>query len=116
MLGGCCLSGSCAPVAGPAGIASAPTTGAIAAPTTSVATAAPDRLGPGPTDEPKADVPAKPKRTAQRRKDFDSTGDASFATRYRSDSWEEQQATDRADEERLKRKLIICQNCSSAAN
>jgi hypothetical protein len=116
MLGGCCLSGSCAPVAGPAGMASAPITGTAAAPATNVATVAPDGLGPGLTDGPKADVAAKPKRTAQRRRDSDSFGDASSASRYRGDSWEEQQATDRADEEQLKRKLIICQNCSSSAN
>jgi hypothetical protein len=117
MLGGCCLSGSCfAPVAGPAGPASSPTASAVAAPTTSVAAAAADGLGPGLADEQKADVTAKPKRTAQRRRDFDSIGDASSASRYRGDNWEEQQATDRADEERLKRKLIICQNCSSSAN
>jgi hypothetical protein len=85
-------------------------------PATNVAAVAPDGLGPGLTDGPKADVPAKPKRTAQRRRDSDSFGDASSGSRYRGDSWEEQQATDRADEEQLKRKLIICQNCSSSAN
>ena len=110
MLGGCCLSGDCyAPLAGPAGMASAPTTGTAAKPTASVATAAPDGLGSRPN-------PAKPKRTAQRRTDFDSIGDASSASRYPDGSWEEQQATDRADEEQLKRKLIICQNCSTSAN
>ena len=117
MLGGCCLSGDCyAPLAGPAGMASAPTTGTAAKPTASVATAAPDGLGSGPSDDPRAGAPAKPKRTAQRRTDFDSIGDASPASRYRGGSWEEQQATDRADEEQLKRKLIICQNCSTSAN
>jgi hypothetical protein len=85
-------------------------------PTASVATAAPDGLGSGPSDDPRAGAPAKPKRTAQRRTDFDSIGDASSASRYRGGSWEEQQATDRADEEQLKRKLIICQNCSTSAN
>jgi hypothetical protein len=113
LLGSCCLSGNCyAPVAGTSGMATAPAAAVSAAPTASVATA-PDGLGPSPTEESQADVPAKPKRTAQRRRDFDSVGDASAASRYRGDSWEEQQAADRADEERLKRKLIICQNCAS---
>jgi hypothetical protein len=117
MLGGCCLSGDCyAPLAGPAGVTRAPTTGTAAMPTASVAPAAPDGLGSGPSDGSRAGVPAKPKRTAQRRTDFDSIGDASSASRYPGGSWEEQQATDRADEEQLKRKLIICQNCSTSAN
>jgi|SRR5215469_12827962 len=117
MLGGCCLSGDCyAPLAGPAGVTRAPTTGTAAMPTASVATAAPDGLGSGPSDDPRAGAPAKPKRTAQRRTDFDSIGDASSASRYRGGSWEEQQATDRVDEEQLKRKLIICRNCSTSAN
>jgi hypothetical protein len=117
LLGGCCLSGNCyAPVAGSAGVATAPaapTAGVVAAPTTAVTTSAPDGLGPSPTEESLADAPAKPKRAAQRRRDFESFSDTSAASRYRGDSWEEQQAADRADEERLKRKLIICQNCSS---
>ena len=83
------------------------------------ATAAPDGLGSAPTDEPQADAetPAKPRKSAQRRKDFDPIGDTSAASRYRrGDSYEEQQAADQADEARLKRKLIICQNCSSSGN
>jgi hypothetical protein len=112
LLGSCCLSGNCyAPVAGTSGMTTAPSAAVFAAPTASVATA-PDGLGPSPTEEPQADMPAKPKRTAQRRRDFEPIGDSSAASRYR-DNWEEQQAADRADEERLKRKLIICQNCSS---
>jgi hypothetical protein len=112
LLGSCCLSGNCyAPVAGSAGLPATPPSVVYAAPTPSVATA-PDGLGPSPSEEPQADMPAKPKRTAQRRRDFDSVGDASAGSRYR-DNWEEQQAADRVDEERLKRKLIICQNCSS---
>jgi hypothetical protein len=85
-------------------------------PTAIGATAAPDGLRAGPGDGSRAGVPAKPKRTAQRRTDFDSIGNDSSASRYRGGSWEEQQATDRADEEQLKRKLIICQNCSTSAN
>jgi hypothetical protein len=109
MLGGCCLSGNCyAPVAaGPA----AP----VAAGPAVVTYSAPDGLGPAATDESQADVPAKPRKTAQRRRDTIGDSDASAASRYR-DSFEEQEATDRAEEARLKRKLIICQNCATAGN
>jgi len=116
MLGSCCLSGNCyAPLAG-----GAATAGVTGTPGVGVAaTAAPDGLGSAPTDEPQADAetPAKPRKSAQRRKDFDPIGDASASSRYRrGDSYEEQQAADQADEARLKRKLIICQNCSSSGN
>jgi hypothetical protein len=116
MLGSCCLSGNCyAPMAGPmAGTAGVTGTSGVG-----VAAAAPDGLGSAPTDEPQADAetPAKPRKSAQRRKDFDPIGDASAASRYRrGDTYEEQQAADQADEARLKRKLIICQNCSSSGN
>ena len=70
-------------------------------------------------DEPQADVPPKPKKSTLRRKDFaaEPMGEASAASRNRrGDSYEEQQAADQADEARLKRKLIICQNCSSSGN
>jgi hypothetical protein len=101
-LGSCCLSGNCyAPITGTAGVAAE----------------APDGLGSVPTDEPQAEAaPAKPKKTAQRRKDFDPVGDTSAVARYRGDTYEQQQAADQAAEERLKRKLIICQNCSSSGN
>jgi hypothetical protein len=106
MLGSCCLSGNCyAPVAGPV-----PT----AAPADVAMTAAPDGLGPDPMDE--ADAPAKPRKSAQRRRDTVGESEASAASRYRGDSYEQQQAADRADEARLKRKLIICQNCSPSGN
>jgi hypothetical protein len=109
MLGGCCLSGNCyAPVAG-----AAPGAG----PTAGIATtSAPDGLDPASMDETQADVPAKPRKTAQRRRDTVSESEASAASRYRGDSYEAQEASDRADEARLKRKLIICQNCASSAN
>jgi len=102
MLGSCCLSGSCyVPMAGTPGVA---------------ATTAPDGLGPDPADQPQADAtPPKPRKTAQRRRDADSI-EASSASRYRGDAYEEQLAADKADEARLKRKLIICQNCSSTGN
>jgi hypothetical protein len=105
MLGSCCLSGNCyAPVTGVAG-------------TAGVAASAPDGLAAVPDDEPQAaDLPAKPRKTAQRRRDFEPMGEASSAARYRGDSYEEQMAADKADEARLKRKLIICQNCSSSGN
>jgi hypothetical protein len=110
MLGGCCLSGNCyapvansAPAAGPTGVAT---------------TSAPDGLGPAlADDEPQADVPAKPKKTAQRRRDtVVGESEASSASRYRGDTYDQQEAADRADEARLKRKLIICQNCATSGN
>jgi uncharacterized iron-regulated membrane protein len=108
MLGGCCLSGNCyAPVAG-----SAPAAG----PTGVATTSAPDGLGPALTDEAQADVPAKPRKTAQRRRDTVGESEASAASRYRGDTYDQQEAADRADEARLKRKLIICQNCGSTGN
>jgi hypothetical protein len=100
-LGSCCLSGNCyAPITGTAGMAAD----------------APDGLGSVPGDEQQADAPAKPRKTAQRRRDFDPVGDTSAAARYRGDTYEQQQASDQAEEARLKRKLIICQNCSSSGN
>jgi hypothetical protein len=131
MLGSCCLSGNCyAPVAGapatpasasmvstpPAGapMTSAPT---ASAPMAGVVSSAPDGLS-SPDDEPLADAPPKPRKTA-RRSDIavEPLGDASAsARRRRGDTYEEQQAADLADEARLKRKLIICQNCSSSGN
>jgi len=48
---------------------------------------------------------------------FRSDRRCAASSRYRrGDSYEEQQAADQADEARLKRKLIICQNCSSSGN
>ena len=125
MLGSCCLSGNCyAPVTGVAATPGAPMSGApmsgapmSGVPTAGVPTSAPDGLAAGSDDEPQAaDLPAKPRKTAQRRRDFESMGEASSASRYRGDSYEEQMAADKADEARLKRKLIICQNCSSSGN
>jgi hypothetical protein len=108
MLGSCCLSGNCyAPVAG-----SAPAVG----PAGVAMTSAPDGLDSGLMDEPQADVPAKPKKTAQRRRDTVGDSEASAASRYRGDTYEQQEAADRADEARLKRKLIICQSCSTSGN
>jgi hypothetical protein len=107
LLGGCCLSGNCyAPVAG-----SAP----AVAPTGVATTSAPDGLNPALMDEPEADAPAKPRKTAQRRRETVGESEASAASRYRGDSYEQQEAADRADEARLKRKLIICQNCAASS-
>jgi hypothetical protein len=125
MLGSCCLSGNCyAPVTGVAATPGVPMSGApmsgvptAGVPTAGVPTSAPDGLAAVSDDEPQAaDLPAKPRKTAQRRRDFESMGEASSASRYRGDSYEEQMAADKADEARLKRKLIICQNCSSSGN
>ena len=130
MLGSCCLSGNCyAPVTGVAAtpgvsmsgvsMSGDPMSGApmSGVPTAGVPTSAPDGLAAVSDDEPQAaDLPAKPRKTAQRRRDFESMGEASSASRYRGDSYEEQMAADKADEARLKRKLIICQNCSSSGN
>ena len=109
LLGGCCLSGNCyAPVAG-----SAPAVAPTGLATTSVA---PDGLDSALMDEPQADVPAKPRKTVQRRQQTVGDSEASAASRYRGDVYEQQEAADRADEARLKRKLIICQNCASSGN
>jgi hypothetical protein len=120
MLGSCCLSGNCyAPVTGVAATSGVPMSGGPVSgvPTAGVPTSAPDGLAALPDDEPQAaDMPAKPRKTAQRRKDFDPMGETSSAARYRGDAYEEQLAADKADEARLKRKLIICQNCSSSGN
>jgi hypothetical protein len=125
MLGSCCLSGNCyAPVTGVAATPGVPMSGApmsgvptAGVPTAGVPTSAPDGLAAVSDDEPPAaDLPAKPRKTAQRRKDFDPMGETSSAARYRGDAYEEQMAADKADEARLKRKLIICQNCSSSGN
>lgn len=120
MLGSCCLSGNCyAPVTGVAATPGVPMSAApmSGVPTAGVPTSAPDGLAAVSDDEPQAaDLRAKPRKTAQRRRDFESMGEASSASRYRGDSYEEQMAADKADEARLKRKLIICQNCSSSGN
>jgi hypothetical protein len=117
MLGSCCLSGNCyAPVTGVAATPGVPTAGVPTA-TAGVPASTPDGLVTVEDDEPRAaDLPAKPRKTAQRRRDFDSMGEASSSARYRGDAYEEQMAADKADEARLKRKLIICQNCSSSGN
>jgi hypothetical protein len=117
MLGSCCLSGNCyAPVTGVAAAPGAPAAGVPMA-TAGVPASSPDGLADVADDEPRAaDLPAKPRKTAQRRRDFDSMGEASSSARYRGDAYEEQMAADKADEARLKRKLIICQNCSSSGN
>jgi hypothetical protein len=120
MLGSCCLSGNCyAPVTGVAATPGVPMSGAPVSgvPTAGVPRSAPDGLAAVSDDEPPAaDLPAKPRKTAQRRKDFDPMGETSSAARYRGDAYEDQLAADKADEARLKRKLIICQNCSSSGN
>jgi hypothetical protein len=118
MLGSCCFSGNCyAPVTGVAATPAAAPTAGVPTVAAGVPTSAPDGLGEVADDEPRAaDLPAKPRKTAQRRRDFDSMGEASSSARYRGDAYEEQMAADKADEARLKRKLIICQNCSSSGN
>jgi hypothetical protein len=130
MLGSCCMSGNCylpmtsAPTTGPAmansSMPGGPAGGSPMAATAGTVGSGPDGLGPEPTDEPEADVPAKPRKTAQRRKDFaaEPIFDTSASSRKRSTeaAYEKQQAADLADEERLKRKLIICKNCASSGN
>jgi hypothetical protein len=128
MLGSCCMSSNCyLPMTGmPAtpmansSLPGAPVAGSSMAATAGVAASAPDGLGPEPTDELEADIPVKPRKTAQRRKDFaaEPIYDTSASSRKRSSeaAYEAQQASDRADEERLKRKLIICKNCAPSGN
>ncbi len=112
-LSNCCLSStSCnAPLAA----AGAP----VQATATPVAAAAPDWDG---FSAPQAaametdPIAVQPQRKqAKRRADGVDVMSARSSTGYRKDpDFEEQQVLDQADEDRLKQKLIICRNCSSA--
>ncbi|MGY3605741.1 MULTISPECIES: hypothetical protein [unclassified Bradyrhizobium] len=69
----------------------------------------------GPTDidgfyqPPTEAIPSLPQqRTTRKRKDETAQGSASKST-----NWEEEAARQRADDDQLRRKLNICQNCVS---
>lgn len=119
-LANCCMTGSCS---GPVATTAAP---GVAAPgmaaTSPVAAPDPawDGLGAPTAAELEGDAPAAPapKRTARRRAQDTLEGTdisaQSGGTSRGKMSWDEEQAVSRADEARLKQKLIICKNCSSS--
>lgn len=102
LLANCCALGNgCAPSAG------APAAGAPIAW---------DGLGAPPADDPPSAEP-QPRKPARAKReiivgplDTVAAGQNS-RTQSRDRSWEEQQASEQDDEAKLKRKLMICQNC-----
>ena len=119
-LSNCCLSpSSCnAPLAGSLTPAPAAALAPTAAPARAV-TAASDEDGLYATESMGSDndsIEVRPSRKQARRKaDNVDAMSARSTTGYRRDiGYEEQQALDQADEDRLKQKLMICKNCSSA--
>jgi hypothetical protein len=70
-----------------------------------------DGLGPAPTDEAPPPEP-QPKPHARAKRDV-SALDAGSSKAQPKDQWEQEQATDQADEARLKRKLVICRACQT---
>lgn len=123
-LSNCCLSSSgCNAVATTTAPLAPATTAPIArevpaAPASSAvaASAAPawDGLGSSAGEDSESEVQAvAPKKRASRRIDStDTSAQSSYGYRGGS-SWEEEQAADRADDARLKQKLIICRTCST---
>jgi hypothetical protein len=97
LLANCCALGNgCAPAAG--------------------APIAWDGLGTPPTDDPLATEPQPRKPARAKREIIIGPLDAAVAgqngrTQPKDRSWEQQQAADQDDEAKLKRKLMICQNC-----
>jgi hypothetical protein len=75
-----------------------------------------DGLGPAPTEDTQ---PAEPRSDRPRSKREVAVGPLGAVERQQNgksqprDNWEQQQAADREDEMRLKRKLMICSNCVS---
>jgi hypothetical protein len=109
-LSNCCLSssgcgnGPVAMTAAPAVIAAKP----VAAP-------AWDGLHEQPNDTAEAEVDVTPPRKqARRRANVDVMSSQSSAGARGELSWDEQQAIDRAEDARLRNKLIICRNCSAS--
>jgi hypothetical protein len=92
----------------------------LAAATAPAPTGAPepawDGLGavPGPDGDEAA--PVQPRKPTRRRADAGVDAmSAQSSSGYRGNmSWEDEQASDRAEDARLKRKLIICRDCSGA--
>jgi hypothetical protein len=100
-LAGCCLSGT-----------------ACYGPTAAGGAPAWDGLGAAPTDDdPQAAEASPPKKLARARPNRAGSVDAASASSNPylrgDDSFEQQEAADRADEARLKRKMIICRDCAS---
>jgi hypothetical protein len=111
-LSNCCLSSS--GCNGPVSLAAAPVplaTGPIAA------VPASDGLNEQPAMEADAAVDVTPLKKPGRRgraANIDAMSSQS-STRSRDDlSWEDQQEADRADDARLRQKLIICKDCSTS--
>jgi hypothetical protein len=86
-----------------------------ASPVATSATSAWDGLGSSAGEDSESEVEAvAPKKRASRRVDnTDTSAQSSYSYRRGSSSWEEEQAADRADDARLKQKLIICRTCSA---
>jgi hypothetical protein len=111
-LSNCCLSSS--GCNGPVAMTAAPapaTTGSVAA------APAWDGLSEQPAADADATIDVTPPKKPSRRSraaSIDAMSSQS-ATGSRGDlSWDDQQAVDRADDARLKQKLIICKNCSAS--
>jgi hypothetical protein len=100
-LSGCCLSGS-----------------ACYGPTAAGGAPAWDGLGAAPTDDdPQAAETSPPKKLARTKPNRTVSSNAASASSnpYLSseDAFEQQQAADRADDARIKQKMIICRDCGS---
>jgi hypothetical protein len=109
-LSNCCLSSS--GCNGPLAMTAAPAP--IAARPVAAAPPAWDGLNdtPAGAEADEVDV-TPPKKQARRRASIDAMSSQSSAGSRRDLSWEDQQAVDRAEEARLRDKLIICRNCGS---
>jgi len=111
-LSNCCLSGS--GFNGPVALNAAPTPAAAAV---AAAPAAWDGLSEQPAADDDATVDVTPlKKPGRRSKAASVDAMSSQSTRgSRADlNWDEQQAADRADDARLRQKLIIFKNCSAS--
>src|SRR5919202_1630921 len=111
-LSNCCLSSS--GCNGPVALNAAPTPAAAAV---AAVPAAWDGFGEQPAAEADATVDVTPpKKPARRSRAASIDAISSQSARgSRSDlNWDEQQAADRADDARLRQKLIICKNCSAS--
>jgi Flp pilus assembly protein TadG len=111
-LSNCCLSSSgCSN--GPVAMTTAPAP--IAARPVAAAPAAWDGLNEEPIDNAEADVDVTPpKKHARRRASVDAMSSQSSTGSRGNVNWDDQQALDRAEDARLRNKLIICKNCSTS--
>ena len=110
-LSNCCLSSSGCD-SGPVALTAAP------APVTARPVAAApawDGLSEQPTENADAGVDVTPPRKQARRRASVDAMSSQSSTGARGDlSWDDQQAIDRAEDARLRNKLIICKNCSGS--